>query len=105
MRTGDAGHDHARAPSVGGGSTAGAQAAAKKFEAMFVAEMLKPMFENLPTDGLFGGGHGEAMMRSMLVDEYGKRIVEHGGLGLSDQITKTMLQMQEAQKMREESAP
>ena len=72
------------------------RAAAKKFEAMFVAEMLKPMFENLSTDGLFGGGHGEAMMRSMLVDEYGKRIVERGGLGLSDQVTKTMLQMQEA---------
>ncbi len=42
---------------------------------MFVAEMLKPMFESLPTNGLFSGGHGLAMVHSLLVDEYGKLVV------------------------------
>ena len=31
---------------------------ADAFEASFLSQMLKPMFEGLSTDGLFGGGQG-----------------------------------------------
>ncbi|HIJ39371.1 MAG TPA: chemotaxis protein, partial [Rhodospirillaceae bacterium] len=60
-----------------------AMKAARKFEAMFVGQMLKPMFDTLPTDGYFGGGQSEEMFRSLLVDNIGKSISEHGkGIGL-----------------------
>lgn len=68
---------------------------AKEFEGMFVSEMLSHMFEGLDTDPMFGGGHGEEMFRSMLVSEYGKMIADAGGLGVSDSIRKTMIEIQE----------
>ena len=33
-----------------------------------------------PTDGPFGGGQGEEMFRSLMIDEYGKQIEAQGGL-------------------------
>ena len=44
----------------------------KDFESMFLTQMLQPMFEGLGVDPTFGGGHGEEVMRSFLVQEYGK---------------------------------
>lgn len=68
---------------------------AKEFESMFVSEMLSHMFAGLETDPVFGGGHGEDMFRSMLVTEYGKEIAKGPGLGISDQIQKMMIEMQQ----------
>ena len=70
--------------------------AGHKFEAMFISQMLKPMFDTLPTDGIFDGGQGEQMFRSMMVDNYAKSIAEHGnGLGLAAPVTRAMLKAQE----------
>lgn len=57
--------------------------------------MLKPMFEGLSTDGLFGGGQGEATWRSFLLDEIAKKTVAAGGVGLSSTVMGEMLKMQE----------
>jgi len=77
-------------------SVADAQKAGHKFEAMFISQMLKPMFDTLPTDGWFGGGQGEEMFRGMLVENYGKSVASHGnGLGLAAAVTKTLLKAQE----------
>ncbi|MBF0560967.1 MAG: rod-binding protein [Alphaproteobacteria bacterium] len=65
--------------------------AAQDFEAMFIGQMLKPMFDGLGTDGMFGGGQGEEMFRGLLIDEYGKAIARAGGIGISGAIMKTML--------------
>ena len=54
------------------------------------------MFEGIKTDGPFGGGQGEAMFRSMMLDQYGKPIADQGGFGLSDAITRALLSHQEA---------
>ena len=32
------------------------------------------MFSGIKTDGLFGGGQGEEMFRSMMIDQYGKQL-------------------------------
>jgi flagellar protein FlgJ len=40
-----------------------------EFEQMFLAQMLQPMFDALPSDGMFGGGAGERLFRSFQVDE------------------------------------
>jgi peptidoglycan hydrolase FlgJ len=77
-------------------SAAEAQKAGKKFEAMFLSQMFKPMFDTLHTDGWFGGGQGEEMFRSMLVDNYAKAVANHGkGIGLAPAVTKTLLKAQE----------
>lgn len=72
-----------------------AEEASKEFEAVFIAEMLKPMFEDISTDGMFGGGKGEEVFRGMLLQEYGKSMAENGGFGLADQVKQQMILMQE----------
>lgn len=74
-----------------------AREAAVEFEAVFLAQMLKPMFEDLGSEGLFGGGHAEQMNRSMLLDEYGRQLAEGGGIGLADKVMAEMIKMQESQ--------
>jgi Rod binding domain-containing protein len=76
-----------------------ARTAAKEFEAVFLTTMLEGMFEGLKTDGPFGGGSAEKTYRSLLVTEYAKQMSQNGGLGLSDQITRDLIALQEgAQK-------
>jgi Rod binding domain-containing protein len=59
---------------------------AQEFEAVFLNEMLAPMFEGLSTDGLGGGGVGEEMFRPMLIDTYAKSIAKAGGVGVAADI-------------------
>lgn len=70
-------------------------AAAKDFEAMFVTEMMKPMFEQIKPDPRFGGGKGEEIFRGMMLQEYGKMMAETGQLGIADVVKQEMLKMQE----------
>ena len=72
-----------------------ARKAAQSFEGVFISQMLGTMFEGIPTDGPFGGGPGEEMFRSLMVDEYGKQMASQGGVGLSQAITRELLKMQE----------
>jgi Rod binding domain-containing protein len=73
----------------------GIKKAAEEFEGMFLAEMLSHMFSGMEVDPEFGGGHGEEMFRGMLTQEYGKQIARGPGLGISDQLQRTLLQMQQ----------
>lgn len=73
-----------------------AREAAIEFESVFLASAFKTMFSGLDTNGPFGGGFGEEMFRELLTDEYAKNIAHSGGIGLSDQIMRDMLAMQEA---------
>lgn len=68
-----------------------------EFEAMFLAEMLAPMFEGLDTDGLGGGGEGERMFRPMLVDRYAQSISQNGGVGVAESIMRELTRLQAAQ--------
>ncbi|MGB4057315.1 MAG: rod-binding protein [Alphaproteobacteria bacterium] len=68
---------------------------AREFESVFIAEMMKPMFEGIETGGLFGGGKGEEIFRNMMLDEYGKMVAQTGGIGLADQVKQQMILMQE----------
>lgn len=67
---------------------------AEKFEASFLSQMLKPMFEGLQTDGPFGGGEAEGTWRSFLIDEMAKKTVQAGGIGLADTVMAEMIRMQ-----------
>lgn len=68
---------------------------AQNFEAVFLGEMLRPMFENIDPAEPFGGGAGSDVWKDMQVDEFGKAIAKKGGIGLADHIVRAMLQMQE----------
>jgi Rod binding domain-containing protein len=80
---------------VGARTLASAQKAAKEYEGVFVSEFLGSMFQGIQTDGPFGGGQGEAMFRSLMLDQYGKQIEAHGGFGLASAMTKQLLAHQE----------
>jgi Rod binding domain-containing protein len=86
-----------RAPHKTHDATA-AEKAAKKFEGVFITQFLGQMFEGISTDGPFGGGPGEAMFRSLMLDQYGKAIADRGGFGLSDAIARSLLSHQEASR-------
>lgn len=77
-----------------------ARAIGKKFEAMFVTQMLNHMFTGIDAEkSYFGGGQAESMFRPMLMDEYGKMIANRGnGIGLADQVSKVLLSHQEVQQ-------
>ncbi len=69
--------------------------AAVDFEAVYLGEMLKPMFETVEVDSTFGGGSAEETWRGMLVEEYAKSIAKGGGIGLASSVEKEMLKLQE----------
>ena len=71
--------------------------AAQEFEAVFLSQMLKPMFEGMSSAAPFGGGPAEDMYRSLMVDEYGKSIAKAGGIGIADQVMREMIKLQEVQ--------
>lgn len=71
---------------------------AEQFEAMFVSEMLKPIFSGINVDPVFGGGHGEEAFRSMMIDEYGKAIAGKGNMGVADNVEAQLLKLQEIKK-------
>ena len=75
--------------------TAQMRETAQAFEASFLAQMMKPMFEGLSTDGPFGGGQGEEMWRSFMVEAMAKQTARAGGVGLANQVLSEMLKMQE----------
>ena len=68
-----------------------------EFEAVFLSEMLKPMFQGIETDGMFGGGKGEEVFRSFMLQEYGKIMSQTGGIGLADHVRDQIIQLQAAQ--------
>lgn len=76
-------------------NAAAAKKAGQQFEGVFVAQVLGSMFEGISTDPPFGGGEGEAMFRSLMLDEYGKQIAAQGGFGLAKAVTSELLKTQE----------
>lgn len=81
-----------KAPSI---DMAKIDTAARDFEAMFVSEMMKPMFESVEVNETFGGGKTEEIFRGFMVEEYGKMIADTGQLGIADIVKKQMIEMQE----------
>jgi Rod binding domain-containing protein len=67
---------------------------AKEFESVFVSQFLGSMFSGIQADATFGGGQGEDMFRSLMVDQYAKSITERGGFGLAAAIQAQMMKME-----------
>ena len=86
-----------RTPVLTGAAKTAAQAdkAAKEFEAVFIGQMVSAMFEGVKSDGPFGGGYGETVFRSLMIEQYSKTIADQGGFGLADQVKREILKLQE----------
>ncbi|MDR3526166.1 MAG: rod-binding protein [Rhizomicrobium sp.] len=85
-------------------NVARAQKAGKEFEGVFLTQMLGQMFSGLTTDGPFGGGQGESMFRSLMLDEYGKQISAQGGIGLAKNVTAELIKHQEAAQQAQDAS-
>ncbi|MEK9673519.1 MAG: rod-binding protein [Rhodospirillaceae bacterium] len=91
-----------KAPNLAGAAGAGQakqmqrfRKVAEDFEAVFIAEMIRPMFQNIEAEAPFSGGPAEDIWRNMQVDEYGKAFAKSGGIGIADQVMQQLIRMQE----------
>ena len=67
---------------------------AQDFEAVFLSEMIKPMFEGIEVDETFGGGKGEEIFRGMMLTEVGKEIAKKNITGIQTQVMNKLIEMQ-----------
>lgn len=72
--------------------------AAVKFEAMFLNEMFSHMFEGIDENNPLGGGHGEKVFRSMMVDQYAQLTAKTGQTKIAVTLEREILRMQEEQR-------
>ena len=76
-------------------ATKNIDAAARDFEAVFISQMFEQMFEGVSTDGPMGGGSGERIFRSLMIQEIGRQMAGQGGMGLADNVKRELLALQE----------
>ena len=60
-----------------------------------MTQVMESMFAGIETDGPFGGGFGEGVFRSLLLQEFGKEMAARGGVGIADAVQKEILRIQE----------
>ncbi len=75
-----------------------ARAAAEDFEAVFLNSMFSQMFTNIDGEGPFGGSQATGVWRSFLTEEYAKSFAKKGGIGIADEVYRTLLAQQEARR-------
>jgi Rod binding domain-containing protein len=86
------------AKTPGPNKEAKARTAAQDFEAVFLNSMFQHMFTGMDGDGPFGGNGAAGVWRSMLTDEYAKSFAKSGGIGIADQVYRTLIAQQEARQ-------
>ena len=75
-----------------------AMGAAQDFEAMFLNTMFQQMFTGVDGEGPFGGSGAVGVWRSFLTDEYAKSFAKAGGIGIADQVYRSLLAQQEVRQ-------
>ena len=70
---------------------------AEDFEAFFASAYFEQMFSGIQPDPVMGGGEGESMFRSLMIQEYGKAVARQHSLGIADVVKRQLLQLQEQQ--------
>jgi peptidoglycan hydrolase FlgJ len=72
-----------------------ARQAAQDFESFFLSQSFEDMFSGTGTDSVFGGGEGETIYRSLLLQEYSKVAAKSGGVGIADAVQREILRQQQ----------
>ena len=81
-------------PPHAGNSVRGARGRAG-FRGVLPVASVRDMFSGLGDDKLFGGGEGENIYRSLLIQEYSKVAAKSGGVGIADAVQREILRAQE----------
>ena len=63
--------------------------AAQEFESLLVEQMFREMRKNVPESPIFGPNNGKEIFQEMLDSEFVARIVDRGGLGLTDILVRS----------------
>jgi Rod binding domain-containing protein len=71
-----------------------AKGAAQDFEAVFLNSMFSQMTSGIKGDGPFGDTTGTGVWRSMLTDQYSKSFAKAGGIGISNDVYRTLILQQ-----------
>jgi peptidoglycan hydrolase FlgJ len=77
------------------GDASAAQKTGQDFESFFLSQVFESMFNGVSTDPMFGGGNGETVYRSLLLQEYSKVAAKNGGVGIADAVQREILRAQE----------
>jgi Rod binding domain-containing protein len=71
-----------------------AKATASDFEAMFLNSMFSQMTSGIKGEGPFGDTPGTGVWRSMLTEQYSKSFAKAGGIGISNDVYRTLILQQ-----------
>ena len=71
-----------------------AKGAAQDFESVFLNSMFSQMTSGIKGEGPFGDTPGTGVWRSMLTEEYSKSFAKAGGVGISDDVYRTLILQQ-----------
>jgi flagellar protein FlgJ len=71
-----------------------AKASAQDFEAVFLNSMFSQMTSSVKGEGPFGDTVGTGVWRSMLTDQYSKAFAKAGGIGISNEVYRTLILQQ-----------
>jgi Rod binding domain-containing protein len=71
-----------------------AKTQATDFEAMFLNQMFSQMTAGLKGDGPFGDTEGTGVWRSMLTEQYSKSFAQAGGVGISNEVYRSLILQQ-----------
>ncbi len=77
-----------------------AKATSQDFEAMFLNSMFSQMTSGLQGEGPFGNTPGTGVWRSMLTEQYSKSFAKAGGVGISNDVYRTLILQQAKQTSR-----
>src|SRR5437588_10544465 len=70
------------------------KATATDFEAMFLNSMFSQMTSGIKGEGPFGDTPGTGVWRSMLTEQYSKSFAQAGGVGISNEVYRTLILQQ-----------
>ena len=70
------------------------RAKAQEFEAMFLNSMFSQMTTGVKGEGPFGDTTGTGAWRSMITDEYAKSFAKSGGVGISNDVFRSLILQQ-----------
>ena len=68
-----------------------AKGAAQDFESVFLNTMFSQMTSGIKGEGPFGDTPGTGVWRSMLTEEYSKSFAKAGGVGISNDVYRTLI--------------
>ena len=71
-----------------------AKGAAQDFESVFLNSMFSQMTSGIKGEGPFGDTPGTGMWRSMLTEQYSKSFAKAGGIGISNDVFRTLILQQ-----------